>query len=397
MSSRGPAASTLSGTSHAFFGPGNGGFQQNNYNWGESILDFTLSSGGMGTTPAKSFTPYGGVALSPPLGTSNCPNEGSGDCQTTAEVLNLNDWDMATSGILLFTDSSSNNWLVTMDKAGYGYLLRQAQSWSYAFALGDSYNWFPFGAAQTLCPSLPNPAAADCHRTTSLAYFNPSGGTPYLYFWPWKEQLSAYQFSNNSAQTGSGTISASGGTTVTGTGTSFLSTFVPGDMLIAGGCTPSTPGSCPIVTAIASDSSLTINQNLTASGSYSYRGYFINPIYDQHPPANAVGYPGGLLAGTSNGSSSSSAVIWALVAKEVSGSYTSNEAVRTPGVLFAYDTGLNLQWYSSDGFCSSSFALPTAVDGKVFVPTYAIGSGSNVCPTSGSPVTSGVLVYAPTP
>jgi hypothetical protein len=57
MSGRGPAADTgSSGVSHAFLGIGNGGFQQdsnhNPLNWGESIVDFRLSSTNMDITPS---------------------------------------------------------------------------------------------------------------------------------------------------------------------------------------------------------------------------------------------------------------------------------------------------------------------------------------------------------
>jgi len=143
MSGRAPAAQNdASGVSHAFFESGNGGFQQNNGNWSESVLHFGLSSGSMDSVPSKSFTPYGGVALSPPTAGSACPNETGGTCASTAEVLNENDWDFGVSGETLFTDSNGANWLVTIDKAGYGYLLRQNQSWGYAFGSGDSYNWF---------------------------------------------------------------------------------------------------------------------------------------------------------------------------------------------------------------------------------------------------------------
>jgi hypothetical protein len=83
-------------------------------------------------------------------------------------------------------------------------------------------------------------------------------------------------------------------------------------------------------------------------------------------------------------------VIWALVSNETDGSYTSAQAVRTPGTLYAYDSNITLKWYSMNTFCASSMALPTVVHGKVFVPTYAAAG----CPRgSGSAVTSGIVVY----
>jgi hypothetical protein len=271
-SGRAPAANNISSVSHAFFGSANGGFQQNNGNWSNSILDFTLSSSNTDTSPSKSFTPYGGRAIAPPTSGSVCPNEGSGAaCVSTAELLNENDWDMAVSGILLFNDSASHNWLVTIDKAGYGYLLRQNQSWGYAFASGDAYNWFPFAGVVTnttnnvpsFCPNLTTPIAADCHRTTSLAFFNPSGGTPYLYFFPWKEKLGAYQQSDNSTQTPSGspTVTTSG-STVTGTNTTFTKWLIPGDQIVVN----TTPNATTLtVTAVVSDTSLSTYQTSNIS------------------------------------------------------------------------------------------------------------------------------------
>jgi len=151
----------------------------------------------------------------------------------------------------------------------------------------------------------------------------------------------------------------------------------------------STSCASPSSTAVNSDTSLTTYEtsSISSATSFTYNGYFINPIFDRNPPSGAVGYPGGMLVGTSNGGTSTSAVIWALLAAEDYGN--SNEAYRTVGTLYAYDTGLNLKWYSSATFCASSLALPTVVHGQVFVPTYAATS----CPTSGSPVTSGLLVY----
>ncbi len=393
MSGRAPAAQNdPSSVSHAFFASGNGGFQQNNGDWSESVLHFALSSTSMETSPSRSFTPYGGVGMSPPTAGSVCPNETGGACVSTAEILNENDWDFGVSGVTLFTDSEGESWLVTTDKAGYGYLLRQNQSWGYAFGSGDSYNWFPFGAAQNLCPYMEDPIAGNCDRIVSLAFFNPSGGTPYLYFYPWNESLAGYQFSTNSAQSLSGyTVTTSGNTVTTASGaTHFTEWLVPGDQITVS----TTPTATVLtVTAVNSDASLTVYQTSSISSPTalaSYNGYFINPIYDSHPLPTTVGYPGGLLAGTSNGNSASSALLWTLVTESSSG--RSNEAVRTPGILYAYNSSLSGLWNtnSSSSFCASSLVLPMVVHGQVFIPTYAT---SSPCPTSGSAAASGIIVY----
>jgi hypothetical protein len=174
------------------------------------------------------------------------------------------------------------------------------------FAPGDNYNWFPFGAAQNLCTGI----AADCDRTTSLAFFNPSGGTPYLYFYPWKEILTGYQFSNNGTQALSGyTVTTSGNTVTTSSGsTLFTQWLVPGDTItISTSPMPTTL----TVTAVNTDTSLTVYETSsisTATALASYNGYFINPQHDNRPADTSVGYPGGLLTGTSSGASTTSEI-----------------------------------------------------------------------------------------
>lgn len=203
-----------------------------------------------------------------------------------------------------------------MDKAGYGYLLRQNQNWGNAFASGDTYNWFPFGAAQALCPDLPNPIAANCHRIASMAFFKPASGAPYLYFFPWRERLSAFAFSNNSAQTPPGsptpTVTTSG-TTVNGTNTLFTEWLVPGDKITFN--TSPNPTTLTVKAINADDGADAVDvyetSNIGTATTFTYSGYFINPLYDLNPSPASVGYPGGQLAVTSNGGDSSSEIIWA--------------------------------------------------------------------------------------
>src|ERR1035441_9672303 len=145
MSGRGPASMTDSNSlAHTFVATGNGGFQTGQsgsaYNRGDSILDFHLSSAGMPTAPSDYFTPYGGPpdcwttnsclpAVQPLLQNSSCAydNPGGSDttCNHTVELFNEYDWDMGVAGIALFNDSSGRSFAVTVDKAGYGYLLLQ--------------------------------------------------------------------------------------------------------------------------------------------------------------------------------------------------------------------------------------------------------------------------------
>ena len=154
MSARGPAASTTNGVGRAFVGVGNGGYQTSAANWGSSIVSFTSSASGVGTTPADSFTPHGGPKVpftAPILANSSCPDTQGGTtlkCPYTFETMNENDWDMSVSGILLFQDASQNNWLVTIDKSGAGYLLNQDSLGG--FTENDTGNHFPFIAGSVV-------------------------------------------------------------------------------------------------------------------------------------------------------------------------------------------------------------------------------------------------------
>ncbi len=92
---------------------------------------------------------------------------------------------------------------------------------------------------------------------------------------------------------------------------------------------------------------------------------------------------------TSNGGSDP--IVWA-IASTGTGS--------VPGILYAYDGNLNLLWCSasawspcefSSAFTPESFALPTVVNGNVYVPTAGIASPGSGC--SSTSQCSGVLVY----
>ena len=216
-----------------------------------------------------------------------------------------------------------------------------------------------------------------------------------LYFWPYQERLTALPFSvpSPTGTQGTGTISSKG-TTVYGSGTNFLGNLIAGDMIIAS-------GQSKVVTQIASgSSSLTVNSafntDLPPKTPYNFKGYFVNPLFDNLPPPGSLGYAGGSLVIT--GSGPSNEVIWAVVAQETStdGSQYSNQITRTPGYLFAYNSyanGLTKIWGSANtagaSFCASPFALPTVVNGNIYVPTYAL---SSTCPVT-SLSNSGLLRF----
>ena len=99
------------------------------------------------------------------------------------------------------------------------------------------------------------------------------------------------------------------------------------------------------MTAVASDTSLTVNQAFSpglSGASFTYNGYFINPIYDTHPMGDNVGFPGGSVLVTANGSSG--AVVWGLATLDTGGA-----------TLFAYNSALSIAWCSNAmSYCSNS-------------------------------------------
>ena len=430
MSGRGGAASTDSnGVSHAYFGIGNGAFQQNAVsstgallnpieNWGNTIVDFTFSTGGLGTAPSEYFTPYG-------FGTSpTTVQDPLGSSLYTYQGMNQNDLDLGTSGILLFDDLAGTPRAVTIDKAGYGYLLTQgnlcgstgtsptcypgASAGSPGFAANDPGNVFPFIANQYPCINGSLPIL--CDRTTSMAFY-PDGSPERLFFWPntgdstKPEALTSLALSGNLPITHAGATIGSSGTTVCGSGTTFTQWVIPGDTLTDTGS--ANPGQSRIVTSVVSDTQLQIGQAFTSNiGSYSgscpcsstpdtlsYNGYFVNPMYDTHP-SDGVEYPGGTVAVTSNGGTD--AVAWGLA-----------NMVGVNGTLLAYDAAsLHLLWCSSalyscdssSAFKTSLFAVPTIVNGYAYVPTSGITkvpstSHAYATCTSSAPC-YGVLVYS---
>jgi len=414
MSGRGPASRTDStGLAHTYVATGNGGFQNSSTtNWGDGILDFHLSSAGMPTSPSDYFTPFGGPpdcwetntcspVIQPSLAGTSCAYDtpGDGTCSHTVELYNEYDWDMGVSGITLFNDSSSHYFAVAVDKGGFGFLLLQDNMKH--FASGDPGNLFPFQAVGTTCSG----AGYTCDRTTSLAFYNNT-----LYFWPYQEVLRSLQFNESSISAGSATIyTNSAGTTVTGSGCTtgscpscsggscFTHTVIPGDWLVADGCSGS---SCPVVTAVNSDTQVTVSPPFSPAipasdpVNYNYSGYFVNPIGDTVPTAGQVGYPGGSVIVTSNGTASETGVVWGLY-----GGPSSTEDNAGAGYLDAYDAGtLSALWstYHHSSFNLARFALPTVAHGSLFIPTYNITASQGTMhgsACSSSAPCLGVLVY----
>ena len=416
MSGEGGAANTLSGVSHAYFGTGNGPFQQFQSdgvtslatiaNAGQSILDFTFSGSGFDSSPSQYFTPYGGVPV----------QDAAPGAPYTFQGMNLNDFDMAVCGILLFNDPNTTPATpraVTCDKAGYGYLLTQgnlcgsptsqcAPAYSTTNggqaggALGDPGDTFPFGASYTLCKDKTIPDT--CHRITSLAFY-PDGSPQRLYFWPYEEVMTAFQLSDNTPQAGSGTLSTD--TTLTKVDLSVANQVVVGDQIT------NIPGQ-PVQTVTAvniGSTQLTVSPGFTSALSgvtgWQYNGYFINPLQGTEPKNGvATQYPGGTVEVTSN--SGTGGVVWAVA----------NVATAKPcppnctGTLYAYDANtLNLLWCTnslsycdnSTAFVPATFARPTIVNGNIYVPTFGgITKAGNADCNLVEPC-NGVIVYIHNP
>jgi len=433
MSGRGPAASAANGVSKAFFGAGNGGFQPSSINWGSTILDFSSSaSGGVGVSPSDSFTPQGGPNLpftTPMLANSSCPSSPGGapaGCPYTVDVLNQNDWDVAVSGILLFPHGNQGNWLVTIDKAGNGYLLNSNSLGG--FSQNDPGNIFPFAAVASPCWASGNVNSSDCHRVTSLASYVDTAASHkprYLFFWPFQEPLTSLQFSQNVLNNGVGTIAASGAAapfttvnlTTACTARSVSTPCLDGQMVA--GDTLTVGSESQIVTSV-SDTALTVSPGFSSAintGSWTYNGYFIKPLSGNWPLSGTdVSYPGGSVIVTAN--KGTGGLVWTLATIETA---PANPPAQTcpilTAMLTAYDAPTLSKIWSSyntnnttgcNGPCftvnppapatqcstpAGSFALPTVVNGSVYVPTYSITSTSrNAACTAATPC-SGLIVY----
>lgn len=415
MAGEGPAANTIKGVSHAYFGTGNGPFQQfqsdgafvkQMANFGQSILDFTFSGSAFDSSPSAYFTPYGGRPVqAPTVGVSY-----------TFEGLNQDDFDMAVCGILLFEDPSTSPptpRAVTCDKAGYGYLLTQgnlcgsptskcfpgysaASGGQAGGAMGDPGNVFPFGVSTALCKDKVDPDT--CHRITSLA-FDPAGSPKRLFFWPYQELPTSFQLSDNSPQTGLGLLS-------TGTSLTSATLSVGGQVLVGDQISDIAGQPTQTVTSVNFGSTqLTVSPGFTSALSdvagWEYNGYFINPIQARFPKGGAATqYPGGAVQITSN--SGGGAVAWAVANVEVASPCPPN----CSGTLYAYDAAtLDLLWCTnslsacdnSTAFIPATFARPTIVNGNVYVPTYGgiTKAGNPICTTSAP--CSGVIAYIHNP
>jgi hypothetical protein len=411
-----------------------------------------------------------------PCTTGQCNTDGVSYtfCTTSSQVESDADWDQSVSGEILFEDPNDESMkVVTVNKDGIGHLLS-------ATNLGgantyDTSDLFTFGANYLFCyddgGNFPGgPLTTDCDRITSMAMYYYSSGTcggsvcTWLLVWPTTdaatdERLTALQITPTDTpglhwqpETLTGTFSSGnwvqntggggdgtndGQYQLTGTGTSFGTQVIPGDVIVCG-CTVAA-ANCPVITKVRANA--TPPYIVTASGAPSgctpssgleYAGYFINPRPDATPPPQNTGYPGGSVVVDSNENVLDSdpvyPVIWTVIPNDVN---WDNNPVFDPrrgqGHVYAYNgipdattNKLKRIWtaptdcQNSSGsakcqyFCANSFTLPTVAHGQVFIGTDAIlpttttlsgGSDNNTvhCPTDSSDdtfptFTSGIMV-----
>ena len=188
---------------------------------------------------------------------------------------------------------------------------------------------------------------------------------------------------------------------------------IPGDSLSLNGCTCQAGSACPPIITSVSTSQIKLNMTVaTAFGSscscaqsFGYAGYFVTPAHDNATQAPNAGYPGGALMASADCSTNdycTNQLIWAVVPDS---SAKANSTQRGLGTLYAYTALPNSNdilaqdWKSAatDIWCASSFARPTIVNARAFVPTYMVSHDTRTfssCPTSAStPYASGILRY----
>jgi hypothetical protein len=350
MSNRGAAANT---SNQVFSATGNGGFNycpacthhcagrppgtpniQDFTNFGEAVLRvslenvWTTTSGQPPFWPDDYFVPY-----NIPSGVSN-PN----NYTSYFQLLNANDWDMGVSGVVLFDDNyyvessgqtqSGTSMAITSSKRGDGYAMLQSGLGQYG---SPDQVVAEFGVAASNANCL---VGAACDETRTLAYWNPNGsaGDGFLVAWPWHEPPSSFQW------------------------------------------VQSLPGS-----------QYTFRRVSTANNPFAGLGTGIS-----------TGYPGGTLSVTVNPAESpAAAVVWAAAFPYGTTDPYNGAACKhlngqnCPGFLLAYSLqtsptagvlSANQIWPAAlptmPDFEPAPYAIPTAVNGKVYAPAYGLSDGA---------------------
>ena len=307
----------------------------------EAVVDIQMSAvwNYSGTGPAPFWPSDYFVPSSIPVAITGAGYADPGNCFNSSgasapctyfQVLNDYDWDLGTTGAVLFedlyqspgADTASNTAMVLVgNKRGDGYVLLQSSLGQYHTTLGDQAT-AEFNLAQTTTNALCTDSGlmqgqGQCDQPVTLGYWKRSGDSSLLVAWPWHETLSSYQWTN----AGSG-----------------------------------------------------YNFNLAFSTS--------SPL----PGGGLGGYGGGTLAITANQSDPSlDAIVWASVFPQSCSNRAhdpySGAGRGCPGYLLAYKLdsvsgALTLIWPSplpsTQVFEPAPYAIPTAVNGYVYAPAYGL-------------------------
>lgn len=379
MSARAPAANA---NAEVFYAAGNGGFNycsgctntcagqpssspywQYFTDYGEAVLETpmhgvwnTQPSSGSSTQapfwPQSYFIPYD--VPSGVTNPNNCGSSGTASCNYL-QVMNDNDWDMGVSGVMIFDDNyydgSTTQTGVSMalsaTKRGDGYVMLQSNLGQYQHPDG-SVTRFDIPSSHANCST--DTGTGFCDQPRTLAYWKPGGSEGedgFLVAWPFYETATSFQWLQPS------------------------------------------PGS-----------QYTFERISTANNPFSGLG-----------TGTVTGYVGGALALTVNpyDESSPAAVVWA-AAIPTPNPYSSSctgVGVQCPGYILAYklDGGTgnlssNQIWPSSlpsaPDFEPGPYAIPTAVNGKIYAPAYALCTQfdmSGNCIVSDGYTVSGIQVY----
>lgn len=375
MGARAPAANAKTGGNDVFFTAGNGGFNycttcvntcagntgspwQYFTDFGEAVMETSMQSvwGTQPTSGSSVQAPFWPTSYFVPhtvpsgiTNPNNCGSSGTQAC-TYFQIMNDNDWDMGDSGVMIFDDDWYNgsatetgvSMALSANKRGDGYVMLQSNLGQYAT---PDANVARFSIPSTNLNCNPSPGNGDCDEPRTLAYWNPSGANGFLVAWPWSETAESFQWLQPS---------------------------------------PS--------------SQYTFQSVTTANNPFSGLS-----------GAPSTGYAGGALAVTYNPSETpTAAVVWAAAApypNPLSVGCSERTGLGCPGYLLAYslDSSGNLSsnpiWPSTlpsvPDFLPAPYAIPTAVNGKVYAPAYALCTtfSSGVCVLSSGYSHSGVQVY----
>jgi hypothetical protein len=347
MSARGPASNA---NQEVFLASGNGGFQYcpncahycagspTNYvqqitDMGEAVMGIKMQNVWSTTSGQAPFWPTDYFV-------PDAVPAGAGTGAGYFEILNYHDWDLGVTGTLLFDDNyydSSNNttysdvsMLLAAAKRGDGYVLQQ--NYLGQITNTDQYIVNHFLLSQGAAAGGSNPTCTatsdgmECDEPRTPAYWRPYNSEGYL------------------------------------------------------------PSVLVVWPWLENLTSFQWQQNAGTSSQYNFA------LIDQltsNPVGSPTGYPGGTLALTFNpDDSSGNAVVWAVVTSPTNDlGYLLAYSLTPAGVLSSnpiWPTSLTLP---TAQFAVAPYAIPTAVNGKVYVPTYGMANGS------GGYTHSGIAVY----